>query len=175
MAESLILTGFMGSGKTAVGKRLADKLGWDFFDADPLIEQRLGMPVQQIFEIHGEPGFREAEEAVVLGLLEEAAQARTGTVVSLGGGAVTIPAIYEHLILEPLVVLLDEDINMAFKRAGDGKRPLADDRKKFQALYAEREGLYRSVSKYIVDTRSLTVEQAADRIISLIHERTGIL
>ncbi|MHB8160028.1 MAG: shikimate kinase [Thermoleophilia bacterium] len=175
MAESLILTGFMGSGKTAVGKRLAGRLGWDFFDADPLVEQHLGMPIHEIFEIHGEPAFRKAEEAVVLGLLEAASRAQTGAVISLGGGAVTIPAVYERLTREPLIVLLDEDINMAFKRARGGKRPLADDRDKFQALYSERESLYRSVSKYIVDTRSLNVEQVADRIIVLIHERTGIL
>jgi shikimate kinase len=175
LAETLILTGFMGSGKTAVGKLLSEKLGWDFFDADPLVEQHLGMPIHEIFELHGEPGFRKAEEAVVLGLLEETSRAETGTVVSLGGGAVTIPAVYERLIREPLVVLLDEDINMAFRRARGGKRPLADDIDKFQALYSERESLYRRLSKYIVDTRSLNVEQVADRIISLIHERTGIL
>ena len=175
MADSLILIGFMGSGKTTVGKCLAVKLGWDFFDADPLVEEHLGMRIHEIFEIHGEPGFRKAEEAVALGLIDQASRVEGGTVISLGGGAVTIPAVYERLTLEPLVALLDEDINMAFSRARGGRRPLATDREKFKALYAERESLYRSVAKYIVNTRGLDVEQAADMVIGLINKRTGIL
>ena len=86
--------------------------------------------------------------------------------ISLGGGAVTIPAVYERLLEEPLVVLLDEDIDTAFKRASGGKRPLAADHDGFQALFSERESLYRSVAKYIVDTRRLDVDQVTDRIIS---------
>jgi shikimate kinase len=175
LAASLILTGFMGTGKTAVGEFLSGRLGWDFFDADPLVEQQMGMSIQQIFEIHGEPGFRQAEEAVVIGLLREAANSRRGTVVSLGGGAVTSPAVYERLLQEPLVVLLDEDIEMAYRRARGGKRPLAEDREHFGKLYAERESRYRSVAKYIVDTRGLKIDEVADRILELIHDRTGIV
>lgn len=175
MADRLILVGFMGSGKTAVGKNLSRRLGWDFFDADPLVEEHMGMPIHEIFEIHGEPGFRKAEEAVVAGLLDEARRSDTGTVVSLGGGAVTIPGLYERLMKEPLVVLLDEDVNIAFRRAAGGKRPLARDIEHFKALYSERESIYRSVAKYIVDTRGMDVDQVAGRIVELIHERTGEL
>lgn len=163
----------MGSGKTAVGKRLSRRLGWDFFDADPLVEEHMCMSIQEIFEIHGEPGFRKAEEAVVAGLLDEASRSASGAVVSLGGGAVTIPALYERLLEEPLVVLLDEDVDMAHRRAAGGKRPLAGDIEHFRALYSQRESIYRSVAKYIVDTRGLGIDQVADRIVELIHERTG--
>ena len=175
MADGLILTGFMGSGKTAVGKRLAGKLDWDFFDADPLVEEHMGMSIREIFEIHGEPGFRKAEEAVVLGLLEEAASSKRGAVISLGGGAVTIPAVYERLLRESLVVLLDEDVETAYQRARGGKRPLAEDWENFRSLYTQRDSIYRSVAKYIVDTRGLDADAVADRIVELIHERTGIL
>ena len=175
MAGILILTGFMGSGKTAVGKQLAEKLDWDYYDADPLVEERMGMSIAEIFEIHGENGFRKAEEAVIMGLLDEAGRAEKGTVVSLGGGAVTIPAVYERLLKEPLVVLLDEDIDEAYRRARDGKRPLAADHEHFRSLYFERESLYRGVAGYVVDTRGLGVGQVVDRIVELIHERTGIL
>ena len=173
MAEGLILTGFMGTGKTAVGRRLANRLGWDFFDADPLVEEHMGMTIPEIFEIHGEPGFRKAEEAVVLGLLDEAARAEKGAVISLGGGAVTIPAVYERLTKEPLVVLLDEDVDTAYERARGSRRPLAGDPERFRDLYSQRESIYRSVAKYIVDTRGLDSSAVASRVIELIHERTG--
>lgn len=164
----------MGSGKTATGKRLSRRLGWDFFDADPLVEEKMGMSIQEIFSILGEPGFRKAEEAVVAGLLDEAASSEAGTVVSLGGGSVTTPALYKRLLKEPMVVLLDEDVEMAFGRAVGGKRPLAGDIEHFRSLYAERESLYRSVAKYIVDTRGMDVDRVVSRIIELIHERKGM-
>ena len=173
MADSLILVGFMGSGKTAVGKKLYRRLGWEFFDADRLVEEQMGIPIHEIFKVHGESGFRKAEEDVVVGLLDEASRSDSGTVLSLGGGAVTIPALFERILKEPLVVLLDEDVDMAYKRAAGGKRPLARDIEKFKALYSERESIYRSVAKYVVDTRGMDVDQVAARIVELIHERTG--
>ncbi|MDO8737096.1 MAG: shikimate kinase, partial [Thermoleophilia bacterium] len=96
-----------------------------------------------------------------------------GAVVSLGGGAVTIPAIYERLLEEPLVVLLDEDVDMAYKRAAGGKRPMAGDIEHFRALYSERESIYRSVAKFIVDARGKDVDQVTVRIVEIVHERTG--
>ena len=165
----------MGSGKTAVGERLAKKLDRDFFDADPLVEEHMGMPIREIFEIHGEPGFRKAEEAVVMGLLGDASRSGRGAVISLGGGAVTIPAVYEKLLDEPVVVLLEEDVDRAWQRAHGGTRPLASDREHFRSLYAERASIYRSVARYIVDTRELDADEVADRIVELIHERTGTL
>jgi len=163
----------MGTGKTAVGKKLSRKLGWDFFDADPLVEAHMGMSIPEIFEMHGEPGFRKAEETVVIGLLDEASRIGTGAVVSLGGGAVTIPAVYERLLEEPLVILLDEDVDRAYRRAAGGKRPLAGDIEHFRALYSERESIYRSVAKFIVDTRGMDVNKVTARIVELVHERTG--
>jgi len=165
LADYLILTGFMGSGKTAVGRRLAGELGWDFFDADQLIEERAGMPIVEIFEAQGEAGFRRIEEEVVLGLLDRGQESSRGSVISLGGGAVTIPIIYERLLTEALVILLDVDVEAAFGRARDGRRPLAADRDEFEQLYRERETLYRGVAKGIIDTRGLGVDQVAGKII----------
>ncbi len=102
MAPTVILIGFMGTGKSAVGSCLARGLGWNFFDADIQIEKRMGMPVAEVFEKHGEETFRTAEAAVVTGLLDEAASSREGTVISLGGGAVTAPETARRLRREPL-------------------------------------------------------------------------
>ncbi len=174
MAENLILTGFMGSGKTAVGKRLAKQLGRKFFDTDALIEKRMGKSIPEIFMAGGEPGFRQVEEEVITGLLAEAGLTTAGTVISLGGGAVTVPAIYERLLREPLVVFLDEDIDTAFQRARGDERPLASDQESFRKLYSNREERYREVAKFIIDARGRNVAQVADETVKQIHERTGI-
>ncbi len=159
----------MGTGKSAVGERLARSLGWDFVDADPVVEQDMGMPVTEIFSRLGEAAFRRAEERVVLRLLREAAASARGTVVSLGGGAVTIPAVAEKLKAEPRVFLLDEDVDTAFQRACRQPRPLAAGAERFRALFAEREELYRSVAGFIIDTRGKGVEQVAGEIEDLMR------
>lgn len=164
MAGSLILIGFMGSGKTAVGESVARNLGWNFRDADTQIEEELGMSISRVFEQQGEAAFRRAEEDVVLKLLDEAAAASQGVVLSLGGGAVTNARVFERLKAEPLVVLLDADLETAFARAQDGKRPLARDLARFKELYGEREELYRSVAKVVVDTRGMNVEETAAEV-----------
>lgn len=161
----------MGSGKTAAGKRVAHDLGWEFFDSDLLVEQKAGSSIAGIFEREGEPAFRKAEELVILRLLDGREDASTGTVISLGGGAVTIDNVYRRLLKEKLVVLLDEDIETAFSRAQDGKRPLADDREAFGRLYTERETLYRMVADIEVQTRGKSVNQVAEEIVGRISSR----
>lgn len=174
MAASLILIGFMGSGKTAVGERVAQDLGWSFLDADEMIETEMGMPIIRIFEEKGESAFRRLEEDVVLALLDEASMSGQGTVLSLGGGAVTNAGVCRRLKAEPLVVLLDTDLETAFARAQDGKRPLARDPSRFKKLYADREDLYRSVAKIVVDTGTLDVAGAAAEVCRWLKERIGI-
>ncbi|MBE0428367.1 MAG: shikimate kinase [Thermoleophilia bacterium] len=175
MAPSLILIGFMGSGKTAVGKRVARELGWKFIDTDAVVEQKKGKSISEIFAAEGETGFRRAEAAAVLSLLEEAATACGGEVISLGGGAVTIPEVLKRLRDEPLVVFLDQDVEEAFARSQDGRRPLALNRERFGELYAERENFYRTASGYAVDVRGRTVAEIAREIAGIIRERkTGL-
>lgn len=165
MGPTLILIGFMGSGKTAAGKRVANDLGWEFYDTDLLIEQETGISIVEIFERGGESAFRKAEELVIFRLLDKVSSAPAGTVISLGGGAVSIERVYGRLLRESLVVLLDEDIDTAFSRAQNGKRPLADDREAFRLLYAQREDLYRAVAKIVVRTRGKSVSQVAEEIV----------
>jgi len=155
----------MGSGKTAAGKRVADDLGWEFYDTDLLVEQEVGASIIEIFEREGESAFRKAEELVIFHLLDEVISASAGTVLSLGGGAITIDNVYRRLLRENLVVMLDEDIETAFSRARNGKRPLGNDREAFGLLYAKREDLYRAVAKIVVQTRGKSIDQVAEEIV----------
>lgn len=173
MAPTLILIGFMGSGKTAVGRRVSSYMGWEFFDVDNLVEHETGMSIEQMFEREGEEAFRRAEELVVLRVLDVAGASNAGTVVSLGGGAVTSKGVRDRLKREPFVVLLDEDIATAFSRARNGKRPLAADEQAFRSLYGRRESLYREAATHVIDTRGKSLKHVADEVAGLTDERNG--
>lgn len=170
MADSLILIGFMGSGKSAVGKELAGRMGREFRDADRVVEERSGRSVEEIFAREGEPEFRRLEEAAVRDLLAEGAESG-GLVISLGGGAVTSADLRHRLASEPLVVLLDTDVELAYRRSQDGKRPLARNRRQFESLFQERQPLYESVAKIKIDTRGRSIRQVAKAVIGAIEER----
>jgi len=165
----------MGSGKSAVGRDLAKKLGWQFFDTDKLIEQEAGLTIAQIFEARGEPAFRRIEASVVLASLDSTAISMDDAVISLGGGAITVPAIRKRLLREPLVILLDVDKKTAFERAHGGNRPLAKNRSDFIKLYTQRKSLYKRVAKYVVDTRGQNVDSVANSILEILKDRTGVL
>ncbi len=173
MAPTVILIGFMGSGKTAVGQCLAKRLGWEFIDTDHEVVNSMGMSIPEAFRRRGEAIFRGAEEDVVSRILDKAAVLRGGMVVSLGGGAVTSRGIRERLKREPLVVLLDEDVDTAFRRAGGGSRPLAAELESFRSLYEERTGLYREAAGMIIDTRGKKVEAVAQEAEAMVRERIG--
>ena len=93
-AQAVFLVGFMGSGKTSVGRELARRMGWEFVDLDVRIEQREGRSVPEIFQDRGEPGFRIAEAAALLELTQSLERA---SVVALGGGAFAQPGNRELL------------------------------------------------------------------------------
>ena len=117
---NIILTGFMGTGKTAVGREVAARLGRPFVDLDDLIVQRAGKSIPEIFAQDGEPAFR-ALEAAVCG--EMAAPA--GLVIATGGGAVVNPANREALAAGGTVICLETDLETILQRVGRGDdRPM---------------------------------------------------
>jgi shikimate kinase len=162
--RALFLVGMMGAGKTTVGKRLARRLGWPFVDADRELEARLGVPVQTIFELEGEPGFRRREAA----LIDELTQ-RTDVVFATGGGAVLDAGNREVLRTRGRVVYLRASVGDLWHRLRRDKvRPLlrtADPRARIEELVARRDPLYREIAHLTIDTGRQPVEQVVDAIL----------
>ena len=138
MSKSIYLVGFMGSGKSTVGRRLAEELGWPFVDLDDDIEAAAGRKIADIFTNDGEEAFRDAEHAAL--------RARVGgpaTVVALGGGAFTFARNRELLRGAGTSVWLDCPFELAMRRvAGFAHRPLAKDPVQFRALFEKRVADY---------------------------------
>jgi shikimate kinase/3-dehydroquinate synthase len=159
---ALVFIGFMGAGKTTAARAAAAALGGRAVDSDAVVEARLGQRVEDYFASHGEAAFRELEEQVVCELLA----APPGPVVSLGGGAIGSPRVREALERH-IVVLLDVDPALAWQRAG-GRRPLARDRERFEALHAERRPLYDALARAILtDSSRDAVRHAVPAIAAL--------
>jgi 3-dehydroquinate synthetase/shikimate kinase len=142
---ALVFIGFMGAGKTSAARAAAGALNASAIDADQEIERRLGTTIEEHFAARGEAGFREVEERVVSQLLERPPE----PVLSLGGGAVLSPRVQE-LLRRHTVVLLDVDVDTAWRRCGNKRRPLAQDRRRFAALHAQRAPLYESLADAIL-------------------------
>ena len=136
--RALVFIGFMGAGKTSAARAAAGVLGARAIDADHEIERRLGTTIEAHFEAHGEAAFRAVEEDVVSSLLDRP----PAPVMSLGGGAVGSERVRE-LLRRHTVVLLDVDVETAWRRAGNKRRPLARDRDRFTTLFAQRAAALR--------------------------------
>jgi shikimate kinase len=137
--ERVVLVGFMGAGKTTVGRLLARLLDWEFLDLDARIEELAGRSVAEIFRERGEAAFR-AEE---LAAAREAGR-RGRCVIAAGGGAFAQDATREALRRDALSVWLRCPLPVLLSRVpADGTRPLAASRERISALYAEREPSYR--------------------------------
>ena len=161
----IVLTGFMGAGKTTVGALLAKRLGWAFVDSDRVVEGRAGMSVAEIFERHGEAAFRRMEADAV----RETA-GREHVVVALGGGALESAATREFLAALPRgrVVFLEAPLETLVGRcAGQPDapvRPVLRNRERLAARWQARLPLYRE-AHLIVATGDRTPAEVVDRIV----------
>lgn len=138
----IYLVGFMASGKTTVGRMLAEELGWRFGDIDSEIEQREGVTISQIFRERGESAFREVESTV---LHKHVSQVQQGMpwVIALGGGAFVQPKNRQILANNGITIWLDCSLERIHQRLGDDTtRPLAADRERMARLFEERRPLY---------------------------------
>jgi shikimate kinase len=155
----IVLVGFMGSGKTTVGRSLADLLGWSFVDMDARIEEEAGLSVAEIFRGQGEASFREREARLARALGE-----RERLVIAAGGGAFATPATREALQAGAATVWLRCDAETVLSRVPlDGSRPLASSRETILRLLAEREPSYR-LADLAVDASARSPEAVAREI-----------
>ena len=163
MPTNVILVGMMGSGKTTVGRLVAERTGREFIDLDEMIEQQVGKRIAQIFEEVGEEGFRELETQT----LREIAGA-THAVIATGGGLV-IKAENRRILQDlGIVVWLDAPPDELLKRIGnDESRPMLHGQnpmKRLERLLSERRGFYADASNIHLDTTELTPEEIAERV-----------
>lgn len=139
----IYLVGFMGSGKSTIGRLLAERLGWSFFDTDEEIEAAGRMTVAEIFAARGEPEFRRIETEIVRRHVAWVERGRPA-VLALGGGAFVEPSNRELLLNNGVTVWLDCPFEVVNRRVAQAShRPLARDPEKFAALYDSRREVYR--------------------------------
>lgn len=145
--NNIVLCGFMGSGKTVVGKELAKILGVKFVDTDELIEEEQEVAIKAIFATHGEDYFRDLEYEMCKKVAE-----MNGVVVSTGGGAMTFKRNVDAIKEGSKVVFLDASFDVICDRIGDSTtRPLFQDKEKAKKLYDERKDKYLSAADYVIN------------------------
>jgi shikimate kinase len=166
----VVLTGFMGAGKSTVGRLLAGRLGWDFVDTDAVVEARCGMTIARIFAEQGEKAFRVLESEAV----HDHTHAKN-IVLALGGGAMEYEATRRALeeIEEACVVFLEAPLEVMVERClsqpGAAERPVLRDREKLRTRMAARLPHYRK-AHLTVATADRTPEAVADAILEAVGE-----
>lgn len=159
----IVLIGFMGAGKTTVGRLLADRLGRPFADSDEVIEDAEAVAIRDIFEARGEAAFRRIEATVITDLL-----AGPEVVLALGGGALTTPGVRQALAGHR-VVLLDLALAEALERvASDPGRPMLR-RPDLSGLYNERQDAYRDAADVVVAVSGRSPREVVDDVLSALE------
>jgi shikimate kinase len=163
----IVLTGFMGSGKSTVGPLVAARLGWRFIDVDDVIEAETGSTIADFFSRHGEAAFRRREQETIARLASGDA-----LVLALGGGAIENSVTRSMLLaLEgTLVVHLEVQLATTLARCAgtDGTRPVLADRANLEARYQRRLPLYRCAHASIA-VDELTPEEVADAVLRAVR------
>jgi shikimate kinase len=169
----IVLTGFMGAGKTTVGRLLAARLNWDFLDLDALIEARTGLSVPSIFATHGESHFRQLESQALA-----CALGRSRVVLALGGGAPEV--LTNRLLLEQTpataIVFLDAPFATLFDRCmlqalnpGTTERPNLADPVAAEQRFLARQPIYRRLAHHAIPTADLSTQETVTALLARLN------
>lgn len=168
--SNIILIGFMGVGKTSVGKKTAQILNMDFIDTDLLIEKSLGMNVPEIFSRFGEGFFREKESQILSWVAN-----KRNTVVATGGGIVLNPVNINVLSGTGMIVWLKAPVELIYERIqSDGNRPLSYNKsiEDIKSIYSKRHDLYKKYCDFCIDVSGKSIETIALQIVDY-YKKSG--
>ncbi|MFH1783249.1 MAG: shikimate kinase [Candidatus Omnitrophota bacterium] len=164
--KNIVLVGFMGTGKTAVGRALSKKLNREFLELDEMIEKKEGVSIKEIFDKKGEPYFRKIEKEAV----KEASE-KDGVIVSAGGGAVIDEENRSNLKHNGILISLEASSDVILDRTkGRKSRPLLnvpDPKERIEELLQKRAPFYKKAD-FFINTEKLTIDQVVEKITSLI-------
>ena len=156
----VVLTGYMGAGKTSVGRAVASRLGREFVDSDVRIESDAGLDIPKIFATKGELWFRRTEERTIREILAN----EPSGVLAIGGGALESGRTRDLLHRDARVVWLEADPERLWDRVIGSSRPLATDRDRFLRRYERRRGAYAATAHVVVNA-DRSVDEVVEDVI----------
>ncbi len=167
--KNVVLTGFMGTGKNAIGKRLVQELNLKFVDTDDIIEKKEGITISKIFKRFGEKYFRKLEKKVVKKITQGKDQ-----VISTGGGVVLDQENISNLKKNGVIICLWASPGVIRERTEkEAHRPLLENvnrEKRIKELLDYRKSFYEKSADYIIDTSHLTVEETVEKILKYLEK-----
>ncbi len=169
--QNIILTGFMGTGKTTLGRLLAEKIGYRFVDTDAQIEKQTGKSISEIFATQGEATFRQFETNLVKKLAEE-----SGLIIATGGGLVLNPDNVTELKRSGQIFCLTaspKEILQRVNRQGNTRPLLQEDDplQKIVTLLQQRDPIYQQFSQ--ISTSGMTTEKLVEKILGIIQNKSS--
>ena len=166
--KNIILVGLMGAGKTTVGRRLSQRIGWEFVDTDSLVEKNCGTSVNVIFEVEGEEGFRLREKKVI-----EMVMGQEQQIIATGGGAPTVEKNRKFLSQGFVIYLFVKPQSLWSRLQHDDSRPLlqasSDVKKKIETLFEERDPIYRDLADFVISGENLTLRALTTKIVNILR------
>ncbi|MTI48207.1 shikimate kinase [Sporosalibacterium faouarense] len=166
MSKNVVLIGFMGTGKTTIGKIIAQKINYDFIDTDRYIEEKFNISIKGIFESYGEEYFRELEKRAI-----EEISSREFSVISTGGGVILNNDNIINLKEKGIIFLLNGSVETIVNNLSNSrnKRPLLSENnwtEKLVCLLEKRKNMYISSADYIIDINDKSLNMLAQEIIN---------
>lgn len=161
---SIVLIGFMGTGKSILGQALSEKLDLELIDTDDLVEKKMGMPIPQIFEKYGEEKFRDLESDII-----QEISGKKNKIISCGGGVCLREENIINIKSGNIVILLEASARVILDRIkSDKNRPILKEKmniENIEAIMKERKLSYHKAADFIIDTDNKTLLELVDEIL----------